>query len=914
MMMMDASSSSASSSSASSVRRSSFNLYNATILDLHLAASSIQRVWRRVSRVPPKKPLAPHAQALAKVQSSGESVGQLLVVLTTELAALRTEYADLEAKHRRLFYEMEAQQHEKLDLRTQSASEEKRLQEEIRSLQQIIHTHLDDVDLTLLKPSTKESARRAPTPVETSATAADDMDVRYWHEALKLAVAQETQAKEKAHAMETRLTELQAKYSMLQDECRALRAEESQARLAVVEADQQRQVLQDALDDLQDTHDTTLDQLRRSQEEAQSQYTHWMQSQTKLQEAVTACNQLQDDVAVLRSTNETLRKDNERMVVVQDEVAALKRTINGLKGTVTAKTAEAKAFQAYGSSAREHLQTQGLQLQKHTQFQTQFVQVGAVALAALRGLKHVVIESKDMVVAWQSETLHCFALLQTKLATTTQFVHMAHIEHKLLRHAMLDAKEATVHLHEQLWKIRRNALMVCQVINTQETDPAGEAPRRATANYDSGELLYRQTDDDDDDDATTTASEATTTTLTMRAQLDTIFSNRGREWTNGESVSPAIQSVLDGYNACVVAFEGQPDIETNRRARSSATTLVLHDLFEQIQSLVGFCTVQCSLSYLGIYSEHVYDLLSVDRSEVQSTDAFCMHAATGGANQNPMIVLDIRNADEADIALDEGLKNFDKLTQEFPTMHRLTHRILTVCVTTHHLFDNVHTNSKLQIVELCAGDSGRECTWQDTERIRATISAENSLNAFTTCLSEIRVQDPSFVRYHCSKLTLLLQDCLNVNVSDAKLLLLCTIKTDHAHGLRLIQMLQLFRAALHPATVAHDTPLSLDLFLNRFPDCHRFHVTWQAPQRPRLFLPWEDELQAMKDRNALVAQESLEERSPCHENNDQDAPSTIHRRHTSPAKALKKPKRKSTMIARHASAATTPSTKRAPFR
>ncbi|KAF0703540.1 hypothetical protein As57867_007586, partial [Aphanomyces stellatus] len=87
MMMMDASSSSASSSSASSVRRSSFNLYNATILDLHLAASSIQRVWRRVSRVPPKKPLAPHAQALAKVQSSGESVGQLLVVLTTELAA-----------------------------------------------------------------------------------------------------------------------------------------------------------------------------------------------------------------------------------------------------------------------------------------------------------------------------------------------------------------------------------------------------------------------------------------------------------------------------------------------------------------------------------------------------------------------------------------------------------------------------------------------------------------------------------------------------------------------------------------------------------------------------------------------------------------------------------------------------------
>ncbi|RHZ00384.1 hypothetical protein DYB26_002995 [Aphanomyces astaci] len=845
---------------ASHRRQMSFNSYNATVMDLHIAATNIQTWWRRWS-------------AKAKLYSSllrgkPESLGALLVSMTTELASLRAFTGDLEAKNRRLFQELEALQHEKLDLRAHSTSEQKRLTEEITSLRALIHSHLDDggaaeataQPFTTIPSSVALKAsevRQAEEPEE------DQVDRKYWRQAALAAQTDAAAAKSRARHAETKLCELLALHSMQVDECKGL-----QAKLRWT-------VLNDKYDRVSAHVDDLQEQLRRSQVEAQSQYSLWVQSQTDLEAVKAERGDLVQDMAVLRAANDGLRKDNECLHAMQDEVAVIQLALLDMVGTVTAKTAEAKAFQAYGASAREHLHSQGMQLQQLSQFQNKFRSVGTVALTALRGLKHAAWDAKDIL---QSEMASTVALLQTKLATACQFVHLAHIEHKLLRHALQNSTASSIHLHEQLWKVHRNALFVCQVLtmadddskptnNNPDTTTTSHSPR-VTANFETGDVLLTSPD-----------------SVPLTVQFDQVYSNRGRGWSNAESISPAIQSVLAGYNACVVTFEGQPNIEANAMhddMSTSATAQVLNELFHQCTGLFGFATIHCSLSYLGIYSEHVYDLLSICEDDINDTPLFrggSFSDACCPSNNHPsppMVVLDIRSAQDAQIAVAEGLKNLDRLMQYFPTMEHLTHRLVTVCVSVVRAFEHPDkatsepTKSKLQ---LASGDGGRECTWQDTERIRATISAENSLHAFTSCLGDLRqaaqterggVGDDISMRYHASKLTLLLQDCLDDHVR-AKLLVLCTFTTTDDHqpwrSIRTMQILHLFRDTM--ASKTREQPLHDDNH-HAVDDSHSLflryggeHVTWQAPVSTRGTSsqnPWDVELDAIKGRNAMMVQ------------------------------------------------------------
>ncbi|OQR93598.1 hypothetical protein THRCLA_08415, partial [Thraustotheca clavata] len=612
-------------------------------------------------------------------------------------------------------------------------------------------------------------------------------------------------------------------------------------RLAVVEYEEQMQKIVQENQMIKKEQMTTKELLRRCQLDLQAREETLNQNHKRMQQLQSHCEQLTAENVAIRTTNEQLQSEIENLSKAKEEIAALKHSINALKGTVTAKTAEAKAFQAYGSSAREHLQTQGILLQQHAAFETRTFQVTSVAMSSISGFRQLVDEAKDIFVNWKSEMLYMFDLLSKKLHQSAEYVQMAFAEHKLLRHALTSSSDLHIHLHDQVWQVHRNALMVCQIIN--EADSAVQ--RRLTANYLTGELMYRPEKGEEE---------------ILHLQFDHIFSNRAKEWSSGESILPTIKSVLHGYNACIITFQGQPDIERSvpdpaapalsRLVGQNATAIIFEHLFEQCKALYGFATTHCSLSYLGVYSEIVHDLLAVDAAPVSESIV----------SNNPTIVLDTRNAQEAGIAVEEGTINFEKICSRCPTMEYLTHKIITICVTVAHNFDGTVMKSKLQLVELASGiDSTIETTWQDTERIRATISAENSLHAFTSCLSEIRLQDASFVRYHGSKLTLLLQDCINLH---AKALIISTIRTNiDERSIRNLHMLQLIREALHPPPEIANEELSLDMFLNRAPDVYRYQIRWQPAPRSALqpiVTSWETELEAMKLRNKIILETSEE--------------------------------------------------------
>ncbi|KDO21416.1 hypothetical protein SPRG_12423 [Saprolegnia parasitica CBS 223.65] len=707
-----------------------------------------------------------------------ESLGSLLVSLTKELSTLRLQYGDLEARNRHLFTEMQALQHEKLELRTHAASEEQRLQQEIDDLRKLVHAHLEAPGSSIVLPPPP-----AMSPPKSS------MEDQYWRKTVAEAAMQETLAKERATALELKLSEAQARHSMAQDEVDSLRSQVANARVAVVEYEDQVTRLQLESQTLRKEASKSAELLKRAQHDLASREENLNQVHTRLQQVSTHNEELIAESLRVRTLNEQLKCENDIFSKAQDEIAALKHSVNTLKGTVTAKTAEAKAFQAYGSSAREHLQSQGaarLMLQQHAVFESQALQVAETALVSVSRLRQLVHESRDILTNWKSETLFFLNLLKTKMSHAGQYVQMAFAEHALYQPA--------------------------NISSASDVDA-----RRVTANYLTGELLYRPESGD-----------------AMRVQVDHIFSNRAKEWLNGESIVPTVQSVLHGYNACVVTFQDQPDIERllpdpsapalTRPVGTSALSLVFEQLFKQCDALFGFAAVHCSMSYLGVYSEVVHDLFAVDGAPVGDTVVV----------STPTVVLDIRDAHDAEIAAAEGAKNFERICETCPTMLHLTHKIVTICITVSHVFSNCTTKSKLQVVELASGmDSTVATTWQDTDRIRATIN-------------------PSFVRYHGSKLTLMLQDCISV---QAKLLLLSTVRTTvDERGVRSLHMLQLFRDAVHPPLcIEDDSDISLDAYLNRVPDVYRFQVRWQGDvsASPAL-VGWEHELDAMKDRNQSI--------------------------------------------------------------
>jgi len=82
-------------------------------------------------------------------------------------------------------------------------------------------------------------------------------------------------------------------------------------------------------------------------------------------------------------------------------------------------------------------------------------------------------------------------------------------------------------------------------------------------------------------------------------------------------------------------------------------------------------------------------------------------------------------------------------------------------------------------------------------------------------------------------------------------------------------MIQLFRGALYPTyqLKSGEVDMSLEAFINRYPDCHRFHVTWktqhQFNQRQQKSNDhWEKELEAMKKRNTDPHGDILQLASP----------------------------------------------------
>ncbi|POM59342.1 LOW QUALITY PROTEIN: hypothetical protein PHPALM_31942 [Phytophthora palmivora] len=692
-------------------------------------------------------------------ENGTESIAYLLVGMTEKVQEERSKRGEVEKRNHSLLMELDQLQKEVLSLRAAAAAaaaENERKADTERSTPQSLNIGV----------AVKNSARDQLAPSILSDAEAGEF---CWKELLDAKKAKE-KALGEAHQRAMQVMELNACISMQHDELAALRTRAREDREALEQSEaaakelrQERQLL---------TQETKLlrDNVEHLTAEMGKRGTHFKAIMEKWTEAQAQSEHRERENTALREQFQAVRQRAElrehELETLRDERDALQHQANQLKGAVAAKTAESKAFQAYGASAREHLQSQQAAIQRHAVYRRQVNGLARDAITSLRGMRATLAQTRAPLVAIQGDFRRFLERLRAPVMTlverSSRYAKTAHIEHAPLRLALYSAELARRHLHEQLWRARRDALIVCQLQNVDaspvtvvgDEDEAEKLVLRA--NYGNGELFLREGGN----------SEGNSEVLGVKC--DAVFSDRAREWDRHESVTPLLQSVLDGCNACVTTFVGAPPLRIGgSTVQQTVPELVLRELFAAVGvhgSDARFHRAKFTISFLAVFNEAVYDLLGLEAMSASPTDA---------ARQ--IVVLEVQNAEEALMVLAGG-REYLTITKQFgvnesiPSLTAsLTHTVVTVCLSYESLLTGAApAKSKLQIVELALGSgNGAKAVaqpplpWSENhEVVKQRVTVENGAEALVTTLAEVRLKDVAFVRYHSSKLTVLLQDTI----------------------------------------------------------------------------------------------------------------------------------------------------------
>ncbi|KAH7470583.1 Kinesin-like protein KIN-14Q [Phytophthora ramorum] len=827
----------------------------------------------------------------AQPAPGSESLANLLVDMTAKVQEERSKRSDVEKRNHSLLMELDQLQKQVLTLRTAAESERKSSNEGT--------TKSDETSGPTVNGN---SAKSQLTPAILSDAEAGEF---CWKELLDAKKAKE-KALAEAHQRAMQVMELNACISMQHDELAALRTRAREDREALEQSEatakelrQERQLLTQETKLLHDNVEHLTAEMGKRGSHFKSIMEKWTEAQAQSEHRERENAALREQLQVARQRAELRERELETL---RDERDALQHQANQLKGAVAAKAAESKAFQAYGASAREHLQSQQAAIQRHAVYRRQVSGMARDAITSLRGMRVTLAQTRAPLVAIQGDFRRFLERLRAPVMTLVErscrYAKSAHIEHAPLRLALYSAELARRHLHEQLWRARRDALIICQLQNVEPPPDAvvgneSESEKLLLrANYGNGELFLRES---------TVGGATEGGNEVLGVKCDAVFSDRAREWDRHESVTPLLQSVLDGCNACVTTFVGAPPLRiAGSTGQQSVPELLLRELFAAVGAHgtdTRFRRAKFTISFLAVFNETVYDLLGLEAMTAPPTEA-------NASSARHIVVLEVQNAEEALMVLAGGREHLTATatqpfgsTESVPLLNgSLTHTVVTVCLTYESLLTGaVPVKSKLQIVEVALGSgTGPKSTakaslpWSDSrDEVRQRVAVENGSEALVNALAEVRLKDVAFVRYHSSKLTVLLQDTVKPGAKFLALVALpssCSARAPSKdfNPAAIVRVLQQIRSAVgggDSATKSSSRDRSLEGFMNRL-------ALQQSPLSSDLTLPfssldmqdharhragsaisWETELEIMTKRYGKDALNSIDvaPASPYHE-------------------------------------------------
>jgi kinesin family member C1 len=242
--------------------------------------------------------------------------------------------------------------------------------------------------------------------------------------------------------------------------------------------------------------------------------------------------------------------------------------------------------------------------------------------------------------------------------------------------------------------------------------------------------------------------------------FDQVFHSETRQEDIFEMVSPLIQSALDGYNVCIFAYgqtgSGKTYTMDGIDGAEGVIPRTVHLIFNAIEDYkrMGW-TYECSASFLEIYNEVLYDLLSNENKEMEIRMA-------NAKNKTEIYVSNLT---------EERVETTDYLLEliEIARLNRATaatvsnerssrsHAVTRIQLVGHHKEKNETSIGTINLVDLAGSESPKTSV-----RMDETKNINRSLSELSNVILAL-VQRQDHIPYRNSKLTHLLMPSLGGN-------------------------------------------------------------------------------------------------------------------------------------------------------
>jgi len=296
-------------------------------------------------------------------------------------------------------------------------------------------------------------------------------------------------------------------------------------------------------------------------------------------------------------------------------------------------------------------------------------------------------------------------------------------------------------------------------------------------------------------------------------KYDAVLHNASQETVYQETVSPVVQSVLQGYNGTILCYGQTGAGKTFTQIGSTATYAhrgiaprAIGDVFQYIQGHPQF-EATVGVSYVEIYNDSLVDLLgSLPSAKAPSDKLELIDDPAGGTHVKGLRIERVKDEEAALNLLFTGESSRAIAKHQLNTKSTRGHAIFTVYL---QIRSRVESSDKivrcrLHLVDL-AGSERLKKTDTSGEMKAESMYINRSLSYLEQVVVALGSKSRSHTPYRQSKLTHLLKDAIGGN---SKTLLIANIYGEEAHLEETISTLQFaarVRAVTNSASV-NETP------------------------------------------------------------------------------------------------------------
>lgn len=258
-----------------------------------------------------------------------------------------------------------------------------------------------------------------------------------------------------------------------------------------------------------------------------------------------------------------------------------------------------------------------------------------------------------------------------------------------------------------------------------------------------------------------------------------------QEFVYEKAVFGMLEKLFNGYNVTILAYgqTGSGKTHTMGTAFSgnfdTGTGVIpraVHDIFKKISNINADYTATVSCSFVELYQEQLYDLLSTSSREQSVVDI--REDGNRGIIMPGLTEAPVNSAKETTDFLMKGSAGRAVGATAMNSQSSRSHAIFTINIQmTHNTDSNRSTSSKFHLVDL-AGSERAQKTKATGDRFKEGVKINQGLLALGNVISALGSgQNNGYIGYRDSKLTRLLQDSLGGN--SVTLMIACVSPADY---------------------------------------------------------------------------------------------------------------------------------------